>query len=307
MQSGVLGRRVIRGFRLDELLGNYKSFGRKSAEHINQEFLRWVSHKKDRRPFFAFLNYNDAHDPYLSPGEFQGRFSKKLPWGHMGDFQKLDALSAEEIRELKDAYDGAIAYVDHHIGQLHIELRNRGLLENTVVIIAADHGEQFGEHNLLSHTSSLYLPLLHVPLLISFPSYVPSYSRIQTKVSLRDVPATILDILGMSDAFMFPGRSLARYWNADAGSASVDEEPLLAETERLWPGSFPAWYPAMRGPMKSVLFQNMHYIRNLGTDREELYNLKDDPLEEHDLAITGEGWQVLDSFRKYLKMVTARV
>ena len=258
-------------------LANHENLGTKSAAQVNRDYLRWRDARRDGRPSFVFLNYYDAHAPYFSPDEFARQFSAPPPQGDVWA-RPLDAWSPEEIRALNDAYDGTIAYLDHHVGELLATLERDGTLARTVVIITSDHGEQFGEHGLLEHANSLYLPLLHVPLVVVYPAGVPAGQRREAPVTLRDVPATVFDLAGVADP-RFPGRSLRRVWS----SADARDEALLAETQQAYP-AYPDHYPARRGPMTSVIAGGMHYIRHQRDGREELYDLTRDPDELVDVA-----------------------
>ena len=190
--------------------------------------------------------------------------------------------------------------MDHHLGLLFEELERRGALENTLVIITSDHGEQFGEHGLMVHSGSLYMPLLHVPLLMVLPSRLPSDSRIDAITSLRDLSATVAELTGIPGASPFPGKSLSRYWAVAPDSTMPSEEILLAEVQRVRP-QFPDWYPARKGKMKSVIFDGMHYIKNYGDGREELYNLRQDLEEEQDLSESDP--QLVTQFQRYLEQM----
>ncbi len=130
------------------------AFGvRKRADAVNQEVTDWID--RDRgRPFFAFLNYFDVHDPYGGP-----RGYPKPSWPQQTDV---------------DAYDNGVKYVDDHIAQLMEELGRRGLADHTLVIITSDHGESLGQHHLRTHGKALYWELIHVPLLIWYPGHVPA-------------------------------------------------------------------------------------------------------------------------------------
>ena len=114
------------------------------------------------------------------------------------DWQKLDkdSLSPTDIQLARDAYDDCIASLDHDLGRLIAELQTRGLLEKTLLILTADHGEQFGEHGKFGHGLSLYEPEVHVPMLMISPGRVPRGRVVREAVSLRDVPATVVDLLG---------------------------------------------------------------------------------------------------------------
>ena len=257
------------------------NFGRKSAEDVNRSFVDWLSRRGPERPFFAFLNYCDAHSPYVPPEPFALKFAKTRPRGNV-DAKDYAAWSPAEVQELNDAYDGAIAYLDHQLGRLFDALQSQGTLKNTIVIVTSDHGEQFGEHNLLEHSNSLYVPLLHVPLVIVYPDYVPAGARIDEPVSLRNLPATVFELTGLRDPVGFPGTPVLPRRAADG---PVEEGAIvLAEVEPVSDTSLPAWYPARRGRMKSVLFRDWQYIRNFGDGQEELFDLQSDPGTMRDLS-----------------------
>jgi predicted AlkP superfamily pyrophosphatase or phosphodiesterase len=126
-----------------------------------------------------------------------------------------------------DAYDGAIAYLDHQLGLLFKELEKRGLLKDTLVMITSDHGEEFGEHGLMEHGNSLYLPALHVPLLISFPRMCP-LGRGFKAVTLRNLRHNHGSHRTRRQG-AFPGSSLAQYWNGTQGHHGAAADPLLSE------------------------------------------------------------------------------
>ncbi|HEY3416740.1 MAG TPA: sulfatase-like hydrolase/transferase, partial [Armatimonadota bacterium] len=189
---------------------------RQTAEGINTRFLNWLPDVQER-PFFVFLNYFDAHNPYLPPAPFDQTYGPH----NAGEWATLSAYSyhsvhqrkggKERVRLAKQAYDGCIAYLDQQTDRLLGELRQRKLLDNTLVIIVSDHGEQFGEHNIILHHTALYRSQMHVPLLLRFPGKVPAGKRMPQGISLRDIPATVFDLLGKADP-RFPGQSLTRCW-----------------------------------------------------------------------------------------------
>jgi arylsulfatase A-like enzyme len=278
----------------------HDSLNRKTAAAINRAFLKWVSDERTK-PFFAFLNYYDAHDPYLPEEPFGTKFGPRYPGRDPLKIHKWNgsrvSFSSEEIRAEVDAYDGTIAYLDHHLGVLFDELDRRGLLENTLVIVTSDHGEHFGEHGLFHHSNSLYRQLLQVPLIIRFPSKVPTNKRIRDVISLREIPSTILDILGLEGDLQFPGESLARYWEKNPSSAN-SAEPVLSEVSRREP-HLTQGTPNSKGPMKSLVIGGMHYIKN-GDGSEELYDFENDPLEENELRASEKNSGLLARFRSSL-------
>jgi len=288
--SSSLGRAVSNNAHVRQLVGYHDTLNRKPAATLNRDFLDWLSNQ-ERRPFFAFLNYFDAHEPYLAPAPFDMMFG---PQGARDPFvYQTNLVGHANQRELHardpqpdlDAYESSIAYLDHHLGLLFDELERRGALENTLVMITADHGEEFGEHGVFMHGYSLYLPALHVPLLVSFPARVPAGGRVSAPVSLRDIPATVLDLLALRDG-PFPGRSLAECW---AGGHSSDRSSADAILSEAGPAiGSPAWYPVAKGDLKSMVIDQHHYIRN-GDGREELYDVERDPWERQDLADSEAG------------------
>ena len=288
VSSSRLTRMIGDNFRLRRLIRNDEHLNRKSAAQINDEVLDWLSTKR-KGPFFVFLNYFDAHGPYLPPSPFDTKFG---PGRALGKYSALhhwlydpavahQTVSKETIQEEVNAYDGVLAYLDEQLGFLFDELKKRDLMDNTLVIITADHGEEFGEHGLFDHGYSLYFNSLHVPLLIVFPGHIPAGVRAQTPVSLRDLSATVVDLLDYGQGSPFPGRSLARYWDTASKQESPEAEPLLSEVDRT--SGQPAWFPTSRGDMKAVAFQHMRLIKN-GDGVQEYYDFYQDPWEKQNLA-----------------------
>ena len=136
---------------------------------------------------------------------------------------------------LGDLYDECLAGLDAELGRFLGDLRDRGLLADTWVVITADHGEHFGEHGHFGHGSSLYNELTHVPLILVPPlgtgrSADDPYAslrgrRVGVPVSLRDLPRTMTGLLLPARANPFPGRSLARHWRTDHTSRPIPSSP----------------------------------------------------------------------------------
>jgi hypothetical protein len=140
---------------LRSLPGYEGSPTRKWAPDVNRAVLRWLDREQER-PFFVFLNYFDVHDPYVPPQPYRSQFSQlKNPGGILNGQQPLAPLTAEQVQSEVDAYDGAIAYVDHQIGQLLAEIETRGLSDNLLLVFTSDHGESFGEHGRFLHANSV--------------------------------------------------------------------------------------------------------------------------------------------------------
>jgi arylsulfatase A-like enzyme len=278
----------------------------KNAAAVDQAFLMWLERRHERRrPFFAFLNYNDAHSPYEIPDRSTPGFG--LRPGSWLDRQTLhrwitldkSKLSYHDVRMAADGYDDCIAYLDRRLGMLLQELSRRGVLDNTLVIVTADHGEHLGDHILFFHGCSLYRQLVQVPLVIADHKGIPSDRVVAEPVSLRDMPATVVDLLGLGKANSFPGQSLKRWWQRPEQAISPLPDPLLMETDRPDLLTNQGREPAAKGPMKSLIAGGMHYIRSAG-GLEELFSLSSDPDERTNLAGSPMARDVLTSFRTAL-------
>ena len=290
--SSRLGNALVRLFNW--LTHGYYVAGKMTASECTGRLVGWFSYPRSR-PFFVFVNYFDAHAPYVAPPPYDHLFSRVEPptrairVGHRN--------TEAELRGMRDAYDGSIAYIDAQLGVLMRGMENRRLLSNTLIIITSDHGEEFGEHGWVSHGNGLHLPALHVPLLISFPGRIPGGVRIAEAVTLRDLPATVVELLGLGGKIEFPGRSLAGLWGSGGDSLQAPPSPLLSEVNR--PRQAPAWYAVARGDMKSIIVGRHHYIRN-GDGGEELYDIVGDPWETIDLARSEAGKAMLNGLRTRL-------
>lgn len=276
--STALGRRLARSRMLHRLLSDYDVLGAKDAGEVTQEFVSWVRRRPLDRPFFAFVNYMDAHEPYLPPARFQERFGAATPrrndtnnyflrWAARPNRQQM---TPEEVQAEEAAYDGTIAFIDEQVGILLNELRTAGAMDNTIVIVASDHGEQFGEHGLHVHGNSLFMPALHVPLIMVYGDRLPAGMRVAAPVSLREIPATIVNLAGLPEGGPFPGASLERYWRDSRVDSPV--EPVLSQLTDI------------RGAptMKSLVVGRYHYI--WGENRfEALFDLEADPGESQSL------------------------
>lgn len=258
----------------------------KSAAMLNTDALAWLDGQPRDRPFFMFLNYFDAHHPYIVPDTSAPRFgavprnrSESLLLHRWWDMDKRRATDRERALAL-DGYDDCLHYLDSQLGVLFDALEMRGVLKDTLVIVTSDHGEHFGEHGLFGHAGSLYGPEVHVPLLIRDPRSGAKGAVVEAPVSNRDIAATIADSAGVAEAF--PGQSLTRFQRA----SSAAESAILTQVEG--PPTGPAnagRSPVFRGAMSAVIRGDLMYILN-GDSREELYDVAADPLQNHNLIGT---------------------
>ncbi len=287
----------------------------KEAAEVNREFLDWLSDRAGPdRPYFAFLNYIDAHSPYqLLPRRihrFGHRPSDEREFRLIRQWWDMDKtqVTPEELALLVDAYDDCVASIDEQVGRLLDQLGRRGALEKTWVILIADHGESFGEHEgVYLHGSSLYQTELHVPMVVLPPPGTRIQPVVTETVSLRDLAATIAEIAGLDNGSPFPGTSMVRLWRPTPRRKRADDprEPSLAElvpNETLGPHvSDPTWRPS---PMASMTVAGWSYIRRGGVPREELYDLARDPHEIRDLSREAVSESRLAAMRKALSRMT---
>ncbi len=288
------------------LLGYYEELGRKPAPRINNNFLRWIDRVPSGSPFFAFLNYFDAHMPYLPPASFAQRFgcTDQLDTFLMRFDRELHLSSnttTEEVESLRNAYDGTIAYLDYELKRLFGELRQRDLLDRTLVILVSDHGEEFSEHSTIFHGLDLYIQSIRVPLILRLPGIIPANVTVQKPVTLRDIPSTVIDLLDLPDDGLFPGRSLGRYWTESGNEEPEGFSPVLSELNH---ASWKVGAPVAKGDMKSLIIGDIHYIRN-GDGTEEIYDLRHDPAEQNDLVGSPEQQLMIEKFRSSLKAIFA--
>jgi arylsulfatase A-like enzyme/Tfp pilus assembly protein PilF len=159
----------------------YKSVERR-AEDVANRALGWLS-RHQQRPFFIWLHFYDAHDPYDPPEPFKTKYSSQL-------------------------YDGEIAYTDSIVGSFIEVLRKHGLYDNSVIAIAADHGEAFGEHGEERHGMFLYDETIHVPLLLKLPAGRLAGRRVEERVALAEVAPSLLAIAGVAAPAKMQAQSL---------------------------------------------------------------------------------------------------
>jgi arylsulfatase A-like enzyme len=284
---------------------------RKEARTVNQEFLAWLEGRQRDRPFFAFLNYFDAHWPYRLPDSSIHRFGV----GPRNDRQKMliddwwaldkKGVSREELRFVFDAYDDCIADLDEQLGCLLDELSRRGELERTWTVVVADHGESFGEHpGVFCHGTSLYQTELHVPLVIIPPARTDWKQIVAETVSLRDLAATVVDLAGLKVDGRFPGESLARFWNGGKNSAGAFHAlSEVVPNEQMTLDVAPE--PQRRWPLAALVGEGWSYIRRDGDAREELFRLPEDAREQRNLAASPAARSTLERMRAALSRLTS--
>ena len=315
VRSSGLGRRVIQALGYPIRYAVEENANRKSAEMLNRDVLGWLAGRPAGEPFFVFVNYYDAHTPYVIHGDPDSRFGlAALPMAQHREIDRrfLDLaagkpLPADDSRGrivddgytlYQDSYESCIAYLDRQVGLLVDEIDRRGLLENTLVIVTSDHGEQLGERGLLGHGLSLYRREVHVPLLVIPPSRSSSARTVHEPVSNREIPATVAEWVDLGSRGPFPGHSLTRFLGGST-EASSEASPVLCEVQQIEVIPRIAQLPSALGPVSSLVSRDRVYIRS-DSGHEELYNLRQDDLETVDLASDPQSRLEIDWFREEL-------
>ncbi len=175
------------------------------------ETLTWLERIGPEDSFFVFLHVTDPHAPYLPPEPQRRQFAPDAPAGAGIPGARTPAGPIHTTEDLKDLYDGEIAFVDEHFGHLLATLDDRGFLDDTLVVLVSDHGEEFMDHGSHGHGRTLYQEQLRVPLIIRLPDRLrPSedISVVEAQVQQIDIVPTILDAIGHPGSVKADGRSL---------------------------------------------------------------------------------------------------
>lgn len=238
---------------------------RRNGGEVVKAFFDWFKTNGDRR-FFSWIHFYDAHAPYDPPEPYKSEYAGR-PWG---------------------PYDGEIAYVDSLIGKVLESLREKGILDRTIIIIAADHGESLGEHGESFHAFFIYDSTVHVPLILKLPGANLKAKVIDTQVENVDIMPTLLDLLGIAVPNKLQGKSLAPLM---AGSRAGSDR--MAYSESYYPRFHYGW-----SELRSLQTARYQYIQ---APRPELYDIVLDPLERTN--IYGQNDSVVKRFVGGMKRI----
>lgn len=235
------------------------------------------------KPLFLFTHYFDAHYEYMDQRDWSWADEYKGWLRNENDYENLiknrQMVNAEENRWLVDLYEEEIAYVDREVGRLVDALEKRGKLDRTLIIVVADHGEEFLDHDSYGHTTTLWQEQLHVPLLVVPPGRTAP-ARVKGIVETRTVFGTVLEAIGLDFADAARKRSLLHKLGPD-GNEVVD--PQAKAFSILWlPDANVSWGKRMR--ISSLREGRWKLIRHFTWEKTLLFDLESDPGEKNDLA-----------------------
>jgi arylsulfatase A-like enzyme len=287
------------------------------AEAVTDAVLEHLDRSRAER-YFLFVHYFDPHAPYDAPAPWNAMYARDRDVPSSASLDDLDRaarahygragyaggqestfkngltrelLAAAEHKpsgadlDLAAAYAAEISYLDHHIGRLLEGLEERGLLEHAIVVVTADHGETFWEHaDVWNHGLWVYDTTLRVPLIVHLPDGRGAGARIGDSVSTLDILPTLLELLDLPSARDLEGRSLVDAIDGRAFQrgpiACEATQPTAVESGQSWPNERKA---------KCMRSGRWKYVVAPYLDLEELYDLREDPLETKNLLEEQEG------------------
>jgi len=251
-------------------------------------------------PFFLWTHYMDTHTPYVPAP----RYIREVSDGLVGTHRMLHAhtrtslgleVGERTLRELRTLYQATVKQVDDSVGRVLEALEVAGVADETAIVVAGDHGEEFQEHGHLAHYPKLYDELIHVPFIVNVPG--EDGGRVSEHVGLDAIPPTVADLLGVESPPEWRGESVAP---AVRGESEPDQDPVVSVTVR---GDEVTEQPIPRSMADGELLVSVRdaewtYIENADTGETELYHRPSDPTQQEDLSAdpTDEELAVVERF-----------
>jgi arylsulfatase A-like enzyme len=301
---------------------NRRGFVGGGIAKINPKVFEFLD-KKYKEKFFLFIHIFDAHAPYEPPSPYNGMFysgNKHDPNNHSLDFVKKlgyhNSLKLDGITDLEyviSSYNGEIAYVDNELDKLFNRLRELKIFDNTLIVITSDHGESLFDHQIwVGHGLFLYDDEIKIPLVMKLPKSTFKNTVIEEQVQSIDIAPTVLDILGIPITEQFQGRSLFPLIKGERNR----EEKLYAFGESSNTGAkfirTNKWKFISRiQDIDEVIRIHLRPLDNVNIvdhiiEGEQLYDLENDPLEQHNL-INQEIEEANELRGKLMKWIGANV
>lgn len=256
------------------------------AATITDKAIQWLE-KNPRQAFFLFLHYEGGHAPYEAPEEYARLFGNEYDEDRITQhpesagiflpFQEGEPVPADDREKMVAQYDAKIRYHDDELGRLVGYLRESGLLEKTLLVIVSDHGEDFYDHHGWGHGHSLYEELIHVPLVLYAPEYLPQGRRVEDLCGLTDLFPMVLNLCGMGQSLDLPytldGRDITPLVKATSGPEHGRRYVLSELTQGQ------NFARALRGERYKLIA-----VESGGEERIMLFDLEQDPDEQKDIS-----------------------
>jgi arylsulfatase A-like enzyme len=263
-----LGDKNEDAYILSKGFESFQNFGTSRSEvtshTLTENVINWLDQNCKNR-LFLWVHYFDPHYNYNPLAEYEGLFGfeeKSCERVYNGiDIRKIRKiekdLTKEEIECLVSLHRAEIFYTDEHIGKILDRVKELNLEENTVIVITADHGEEFRERTRIGHRLTVYNELIHVPLIIKIPKQKPN--RIKATIGTKEIFNILSNLVSNR-------------------SVELNDEDIVSRTYLYFKSgkTKPNYFTLISG--------NCKYICNPTTGREELYDLKIDPGEKTNLA-----------------------
>jgi len=279
----------------NKLLRRMNPGERPRAERTFNRAMAWLEKNQDGPPFLLFVHTYEVHTPYdisspagrilantLTPGDTRNlgsRTGQMVESFNLGESQ----LDSRDIARLSALYQGRIRTLDDYVSAFLDKLSAAGLDDDTIVVITADHGEQFGEYGKLGHGASLHGTVLQVPLAIRWPDHIEA-RRSADDVELIDVMPSLMELAGIPRPDDLAGRSFASAI-LGTGDGTIGDSPSFSELRRLDPECAKDKGDGnCRSLSVAVRYQGWKLMRSNGGSELRLVHLDDDPAELIDLA-----------------------
>jgi arylsulfatase A-like enzyme len=245
-----------------------------SAAELTDQLCGWLAGVQ--APFFAWAHYMDVHWPYYQEETLKHPRQITQAWQDLGHMHRANWRGAtttpEQYQHYKEMYKEAVRYTDKQIGRLLDYLEQSELLDQTIIILVSDHGEEFMERRRWGHfESNLYDEILKVPFMMAGPG-LPAGTVIEDQVRLLDVMPTILDLAGCPMPNGLEGSSLTPLWTAD----NVRDYDGALSISEMWRDH--RHIIAVRTLDFKYIWDSRH------PDAPELYDLQSDPEEKHNVC-----------------------
>lgn len=281
------------------------------AAQVTDKAIAWLKKKEHRKPFFLFVHYFDPHINYDAPEPFKKMFDPDYdgPEG-VGTFgwlrkyikgvhEKPNKIEPRPLQHAIALYDGEIRYTDTHVGRLFDAIDGTVGLENCLIVLTSDHGEEFNEHGSMEgHQWTLYEEVVHVPLIIRAPDRAAAGAVVRRPVELIDIATTILAWLDIEAPPTFQGEDLKPWM--DGRTERVADTLAYGEIDRFNKKQF----------LRTDRYKLIH-TDDIGKNKRgvpvqagyELYDIREDPTEQRNLFndlpdVAGSLMWVLEQHRR---------